>query len=138
MLLNTGSSHTWVLSDQANTKGFEKFFDKSKSSTFYDPLYGVRVGIQFGIGGLNGIFVQDRLTIGDYPHNSAVVEDFEFGLTSEASVFMGDFEVEMGLGYPGLNRLIQSRNGKSEKVILPFLTNLWRVVCSSKMFSAFT
>jgi hypothetical protein len=33
---------------------------------------------------------------------------------------MGDFEVVMGLGYPGLNRPIQPRNGKSEKVILPF------------------
>jgi hypothetical protein len=73
VLLDTGSSHTWVLSDQANTKGFETFYDKSKSSTFYDPLYGVRVGIQFGIGGLNGIFVQDRLTIGDHPQNSAVL-----------------------------------------------------------------
>lgn len=71
VLLDTGSAHTWVLTEEANRElGFQNYYDSRKSSTFYDPEYGVKVGIQFGIGALGGIFVQDRLVIGDVNDSS--------------------------------------------------------------------
>ena len=90
VLLDTGSAHTWMLTEEANRQlGYDQFYDGKLSSTFHDPQLGIRIGIQFGIGGLNGYFVEDTLVLGDNldPTNRVVMESFRFGYTLEATVF---------------------------------------------------
>jgi cathepsin D len=121
-LFDTGSSLSWILSKQnAIEEGFVHSYDHRASSTFHDPEIDLMMFIQFGIGNLSGVFVEDVCMIGD-PEDALTqfrLEDFRFGYTLNATVFTGDFEAIIGLAYPGLNS-----EAEEDAQILPFFDQL--------------
>lgn len=82
-----------------------------------DPKINMSVAIQFGIGDLAGFFWQDRCMMGDVNDTSKqlVLDDFIFGYTERASVFVGEFQAVVGMAYGKLN----GRKGDPEGLTAP-------------------
>jgi len=72
--------------------------------------------ITFGSGSLSGYFVEDVCTMGD-PEDAAnqlSLENFQFGLVTEQTVFSGNFDAIIGLAYPSM----------AEKGLTPFFDEI--------------
>ena len=58
-----------------------------------------RAYIEFGSGSLSGYFIEDVCSLGD---DSAVMQDYQFGLVTKQTVFSGRFDAIIGLAYPSM------------------------------------
>lgn len=85
LLIDTGSSDTWVFTPQtkySNKKKPASFFDFSQSQTIHSN--DTSFTIKYGIGNAQGLWVTDTMTIG-----GATVQNMPFGLATQADVAQG-------------------------------------------------
>lgn len=102
LLLDTGSSDTWVFTPHSKFKGKgpgpQSFFDETKSKTWKSN--DTSFHITYGIGEVTGKWGTDKLSIG-----GAVIENLSIGLAEETDSAQGI----IGIGRPQAE--ITSKNG---------------------------
>lgn len=98
MFAEPGADPVWVSSFNA--------YDPNLSKTVQIPAPSDRktVQITFGSGKLQGYFIDDVCTMGDpyNPDNRLVLNDFQFGMVTQQSVFTGSFDAIVGMAYPSM------------------------------------
>lgn len=101
LVIDTGSSDTWVPSSTCETRacGVHEKFDFEQSDTFRNSLQDF--GVQYGTGKVAGIVVQDRVEIGDFNFTA------EFGLVTLLSNEFANFPIDgiLGLGLSTASRM---------------------------------
>ena len=101
---DTGSANPWIFSVDAAANEVEKsqahFFDQKQSTTFHDWQRPENVKIHFGSGTITGRFVRDDVFVGDPKKSQITMENFIFGLATQAPGTGGMFDALIGLAYP--------------------------------------